>query len=219
MTKFKLCPPTSLYFCTPTISVTHLHRRRGDFGRPWAQKSVHVPPAIADRYALCTFRQYTHCIQKWKYRRQCTETLWWVHRRYKYAAYLQVHAESATPPTLTHPKKLFEFVQISWPTLVEVGWARAHPWLRQCCNKTAAITVAHALSGSIVSFVLITLCINHVEICRNVLSHWSPVRSRQFSEACLNFVLLLPQNASNYTDVHLYFGGGDPNWGGAQRYL
>jgi len=34
------------------------------------------------------------------------------------------------PPTPTPPKKLFEFVQISRPTLAEVGWARAHPWHR-----------------------------------------------------------------------------------------
>ena len=44
--------------------------------------------------------------------------------------YLQVHAESATPPP-PPPKKLLKFVQISRPTLAEVGWARAHPWLRQ----------------------------------------------------------------------------------------
>jgi len=42
LTTFKLCPPTSLYFCSPTNSVTLLHRRRGAFGRPWAQKSVHM---------------------------------------------------------------------------------------------------------------------------------------------------------------------------------
>jgi len=39
--------------------------------------------------------------------------------------YLQAHAESATPPLLL--QKLFAFVQISRPTLAEVGWARAHP--------------------------------------------------------------------------------------------
>jgi len=32
------------------------------------------------------------------------------------------------PPPLL--QKLFEFVQISRPTLAEVGWARAPPWLR-----------------------------------------------------------------------------------------
>jgi len=53
-----------------------------------------------------------------------------VHRRY--TAYLQAHAESATP-TSTHPKN-FEFVQISRPTLAEVGRARAYPWLRQCMH-------------------------------------------------------------------------------------
>jgi len=40
-------------------------------------------------------------------------------------------AESATPPHPYSFKKLLEFVQISRPTLAEVGWARAHPWLRQ----------------------------------------------------------------------------------------
>ena len=40
--------------------------------------------------------------------------------------YLQAHAEYATP-TPTPPKKLLEFVQISRPTLAEVGWARVHP--------------------------------------------------------------------------------------------
>ena len=50
---------------------------------------------------------------------------------YKYTVYRQVHVESATPTTPTAPKKLIEFVQISRPTLAQVGWARAHPWLRQ----------------------------------------------------------------------------------------
>ena len=34
--------------------------------------------------------------------------------------------QSLLPPPYTPPKKLFEFVQISWPTLAEVGWKRAH---------------------------------------------------------------------------------------------
>jgi len=43
-----------------------------------------------------------------------------------YLSFLKAHVESATP-TPTPPEKLFEFVQISRPTLAEVGWARAHP--------------------------------------------------------------------------------------------
>jgi len=40
--------------------------------------------------------------------------------------YLQAHAESAIPTPPYISKKIFEFVQISRPTLAEVGWTRAH---------------------------------------------------------------------------------------------
>ena len=36
--------------------------------------------------------------------------------------------QSLPSPTPTPPKKLFEFVQISRPTLAEVRWARAHQY-------------------------------------------------------------------------------------------
>jgi len=68
--------------------------------------------------------------------------------------YLQAQAESATP-TSTPPKKLFEFVQISRPTLAEVGWARAHPWLRHCCIQYSAQSAVKVLSRS--SRLLVTL--------------------------------------------------------------
>jgi len=45
-----------------------------------------------------------HCIQKWKYRRMYRD-IWCVHSRYKYTAYLQVHAESATPAPTPTPQK------------------------------------------------------------------------------------------------------------------
>jgi len=60
----------------------------------------------------------------------CTET----YDVFIYTVYFQVHAESATPPTPTPPKKLLEFVQISRPTLAEVGWARAHPCPPVACG-------------------------------------------------------------------------------------
>jgi len=44
--------------------------------------------------------------------------------------YLLAHAECATPQPYSF-KKLFEFVQISRPTLAEVGWVRAVAALRQ----------------------------------------------------------------------------------------
>ena len=55
---------------------------------------------------------------------------------------------------LPHPyssKKLFEFVQISWPTLAEVVWARAHPCrtmampLNGCVKENTVINVQQIL--------------------------------------------------------------------------
>jgi len=59
-----------------------------------------------------------------------------VHRRY--TVYLQAHVESATPP---YSKKLFEFVQISRPTLAKVGLARAHP----CSTVATPLLLAQQL--------------------------------------------------------------------------
>jgi len=60
--------------------------------------------------------------------------------------YLQAHVESATTPTPTPPKN-FEFVQISQPTIAEVGWARAHLWLCRCCPFTCRFaTIPRPLS-------------------------------------------------------------------------
>jgi len=60
----------------------------------------------------------------------CTET----YDVFIYMVYFQVHAVQVhAPPPLLLQKKLLEFVQISRSTLAEVGWARAHPWLRHCC--------------------------------------------------------------------------------------
>jgi len=66
------------------------------------------------------------------------------HRRYM--VYLQAHAESATLPS-TPPKELFEFGQISRPTLAEVGWAHAHLWLRQCSRAVLNCVSAVSFPG------------------------------------------------------------------------
>ena len=68
----------------------------------------------------------TDCIQKWNYSRQYRETLWCIHRRYKYTCTFRFML-SLLPPPPRLIKKLVEFEKISRPTLAEVGWARAHP--------------------------------------------------------------------------------------------
>ena len=48
---------------------------------------------------------------------------------------------------LLHPYSSFEFMQISRPTLTEVGLARAHPLLRQCEDQVLGL----GLSGQVLA--------------------------------------------------------------------
>jgi len=80
-------------------------------GGLWAK-----PPEARYAYTICSGQ--THFCDVFIENIRCTFRL--------------MHSVLPLPPLLL--QKNFEFVQISRPTLAEVGWARARLWLRHCIS-------------------------------------------------------------------------------------
>jgi len=97
------------------------------------EKSARKPQGGYFFDSPCTLAEYTLSLYSKVSTGKCTETydVFIVGINIRCTFRFMRSLQPPHPHPYSSKKKLLKFVQISRPTLAEVGWARAHPWLCQ----------------------------------------------------------------------------------------